>query len=285
MAFGRKTTPKPDKKPADPRAELVRALADSGQAVASACGTCGAVVAADDPQAEQTYVTAGRYPHTRQIRSWRYHGVCSRVASGPALLALVLDPGARPVVVTQAHADVARTLGVPLSYRELETAATTDRGTGRSRFQHVPKIELGELRAAVEKRHEELTVPVPHASGYPCGVCGRSHELVDAWSQFEGRPVCGACSKMVAQSAPRTPGNRRLAEYALDAARPSIPPNRDLNRFSIARDADSYRPLSPEERREPWAYTLALPEWPLTPEQTMAARLAELEKRLTGATA
>lgn len=284
MAFGRKTTPKPAKT-TDPRAELVHALADSGTAVASACGTCGATVATDDPQGEQTTRQAGAYPYTRQVRSWRYHGVCSRAVRGPELLALVLDPDARPVRVTQAHADVARTLGVPLAYRELEDSAATDAGRGRHRFKHVPKVELEELRAAVDKRRQELTVPVPHASGYPCGVCGRSHELVDAWGTFEGRPVCGPCSRMVKRSSPRIPGNQRLTEVALDAARPSIPPNRDLNRFSIARDADSYRPLSPEERREPWAYVAGLPEWPLTDEERMAARLAEVEARLAGVAA
>jgi hypothetical protein len=62
----------------------------------------------------------------------------------------------------------------------------------------------------VEKQHQELTVPVPHSSGYPCGICGRSHELVDAWGDFEGRPV------HTAGDPERAACPRRLEEYVRD---------------------------------------------------------------------
>lgn len=278
--FARKTkTTKPAQaKTPDPRAALVRALADAGEVVASACGTCGATVAKDDPEAEQTYREVGTWPYSRRVRSWRYHRACLYASSGPELLALALDPTARPVRVTQAHADVTEKIGAPLAYRELEKASSTDAGTGRRPFQHVPRAELEELRAAVEKRHQELTVPVPHSSGYPCAVCGRSHELVNAWGDYRGRPVCAECSRLIQRA--KAPFGRELEEYALEAARDLIPPRADTSRFPLAREMASYRPLSAGERREPWAYVTDLPEVPLTTEERLAARLAELESRL-----
>jgi hypothetical protein len=108
-------------KPTDPRADLVRLLSQNGDAVASACGVCGGTVAANDREAVQTTRQVGQYPYHRTVRSWRYHGVCAKAQSGAALLALVFDPDARPIRVTQAHYDVARSLGVPLAYRETET--------------------------------------------------------------------------------------------------------------------------------------------------------------------
>ncbi|MFI7071870.1 DNA-binding protein [Micromonospora sediminicola] len=275
----RKTKPFPAKKtapPLTPEAELMRALIDSGGPAPSACGTCGATVRTDDPEAEQTYRQVGTYPYTRRVRSWRYHRACLYASSGPELLALALDPTARPVRVTQAHADVVRRIGAPLAYRELEKASSTDAGRGRSPFQHVPRNELAELRAAVEKRHQELTVPVPHSSGWPCGVCGRSHELVDAWDQYQGRPVCAGCSRLIQRA--KAPFSGELWEYALEAAWDLIPARRQVSPFPLAREMASYRPLGAGERREPWAYVTDLPEVPLTTEERLAARLAELEK-------
>ncbi|SCG64025.1 DNA-binding protein [Micromonospora halophytica] len=283
--FARKTkTTKPAQaKTPDPRAALVRALADAGEVVASACGTCGATVAKDDPEAEQTYREVGTYPYTRQIRSWRYHRVCSYASSGPELLALALDPTARPVRVTQAHADVVQRIGAPLAYRELEKASSTDAGRGRSPFQHVPRAELAELRAAVLQRHCELTLPARHSSGWPCGVCGRSHELVDAWDQYQGRPVCAGCSRLIQRA--KAPFGRELEEYALEAARDLIPPRADTSRFPLAREMASYRPLGAGERREPWAYVTDLPEVPLTTEERLAELAKLVEARLAGVAA
>ncbi|GAB3081187.1 DNA-binding protein [Micromonospora schwarzwaldensis] len=276
--FARKTkTPRPAQaKTPDPRAALVHALADAGEVIASACGTCGATVAKDDPEAEQTYRQVGTWPYSRQVRSWRFHRVCSLSTGGAELLALALDPDARPVRVTRAHYDVSQQIGAPLAYRELEKASSTDAGRGRSPFQHIPRAELAELRAAVEERHRELTVPVPHSSGWPCAGCGRSHELADAWGTYQGRPVCAGCSQLIQRA--KIPGNRRVEEYALEAARDLIPARRQVNPFPLAREMASYRPLGPEERREPWAYVTDLPEVPLTTEERLAARLAELEK-------
>lgn len=276
MAFQQRK-PRPTKpiqaKTTDPRAELARAMLDAGQ-LDSACGVCGATVRADDPEAEQTTRQVGTYPYIRTVRSWRYHRVCYLAKGGPELLALALDPDARPIRVTQAHADVARRIGVPLAYRELETSSATDRG--KTAWRHVLRAELDELRAAVAKRHAELTEPVHHSSGWPCSVCGRSHELVDTWTEHRGRPACGECVKLIERAA--IPRNRTLEEYALDEARPSIPPRSDLRRFGLAHQAASYRPLTPDERREPWSYVADLPETPPTTEQLLAARLAELEK-------
>lgn len=267
--FRRKSTPAPS---ADPRAALIADLAQAGEVIASACGTCGATVRVNDPEAVQTWNEVGRYPYARKVRSWRYHGTCSRATSGPALVALLLDPDACPVRVTQAHADAARTLGAPLLYAELEDSAPEDSGRFRSMFQHVKRIERDELRAFVERRHTELTVPVPHPSGWPCGICGTSHELTDRWDQHNGRPVCGGCSQLIQRA--KIPGNQRLEEYARSAAWDLIPSRRVIDPFPLARDTASYRELGPEERREPWAYVADLPEVPPTPEE----RLAELEK-------
>ena len=262
----------------DPRVALVHALADAGTETPSACGTCGAAVRTDDLEAVQTYGQEGRYPYHRQVRSWRYHRACSMASDGPELLALVLDPDARPVRVTRAHADVARQLGAPLAYAELETSAPEDPGR-RNRFRHVSRNELAELRAAVERRHQELTEPAPHPDGRPCGICGTSHELADRWDTHDGWPVCDRCARMVAHT--RVPGNQRLEEFARSAAWNLIPPRRVINPFPLAWEMPGYVPLGAEERREPWAYVLDLPEIPPTPEE----RLAELESRLTGVTA
>lgn len=280
----RNTRTQPAKKATDPRADLVKALAESGTPVASACGMCGATVRTDDPEAVQAERNVGTWPYVRRVRSWRYHGVCELVArqGSPALLAFVLAPQARPIRVTQAHHDVAQKLGAPLTYRELEKASHTDRGTGRGPFQHVKRAELEELRAAVAQRHQELTVPVPHSSGYPCGVCGRSHELKDAWGEYQGRPVCGPCSSLIERA--KAPGNPELRDYAWESARAFLPP-RGVARFLLAREVSSYRPLGPGERREPWAYAADLPEVPLTDEERLAALLAEAEARLAGAAA
>jgi hypothetical protein len=284
MAFGRKTRPAPVKKTPDPRAELVRAMADAGEIVASACGACGATVRADDPEAVQDVRQVGNWPHARRTRGWRYHGTCSRARGGAALLALALDFHARPVRVTQAHHDVAQRLGVPLAYRELEKAASTDAGRGRSPFRHIPGAELTELRAAVEKRHQELTVPVVHVSGWPCAVCGRSHELSDAWGTYQDRPVCAACSGLIGRA--RIPGNERLETYAwraaLEVARDRFPA-RGVARFQLAREVPGYRRHDSEMStpREPWSYVADLPER----QPTDLERLAELERRLTGAAA
>ncbi|AGL20940.1 hypothetical protein [Actinoplanes sp. N902-109] len=285
-----KTNRPPLAKPTDPRADLVRLLSQSGDAVASACGTCGGQVRTDDPEAVQTTGQVGKYPYHRTVRSWRYHGVCHRVGQGPALLALVLDPDARPLRVTQAHADVARSLGVPLTYREKEGASSSDRG--RVPWRHVPRAELEELRAAVEKRHEELTVPVPHPSGWPCAVCGRSHELADAWGQFQGRPVCGACSTLVKLS--QIPENRPLWQMARDAmfaeAESLLPARAITWPLPLAQDMPGYsrhacKVPTDAPLIEPWAYVVNLPEAPLTDEERQEARLAELERRLAEATA
>lgn len=276
-------TPAPAKTP-DPRAELVRALADAGEVVASACGTCGATARADDPEAIQEWRQLGTYPYTRKVRGWRYHRVCSRATGGAELLALALDPSARPVRVTQAHYDVAQKLGAPLAYRELEKASSTDAGRGRSPFQHVKRAELDELRAAVAQRHQELTVPVPHSSGRPCGVCGRSHDLVDSWGEFQGRPVCAACSRLIERA--KAPGNPDLREYAEQAAR-SFLPLRGVVQFLLASELPSYGRHDCKVSGElaPWAYVADLPEVPLSDEERLAALLAEAETRLTGAAA
>ena len=278
--FARKTkTPKPAQaKTTDPPAALVHALADAGEVIASACGTCGATVAKDDPEAEQTYRQVGTWPYSRQVRSWRFHRVCSLSTGGAELLALALDPDARPVRVTQAHADVVQRIGAPLAYRELEKASSTDAGRGRRPFQHVPGAELAELRAAVEKRHLELTVPVPHSSGWPCGVCGRSHELADAWDQYQGRPVCAGCSQLIQRAGCEF--NPLLTDLAFQRARDLIPARRQVSPFPLAREMASYRPLGPGERREPWTYVTDLPEVPLTQEERLAELLAEAEKKL-----
>ncbi|MEU4237922.1 DNA-binding protein [Actinoplanes sp. NPDC026619] len=287
----RKTTKtRPQAKTTDPRADLVRLLAQGGQAVASACGTCGGQVRTDDPEAVQTTRQVGQFPYHRTVRSWRYHGVCHQAGSGAALLALALDPDARPVRVTQAHADVARTLGVPLAYQEQETASPADRG--RAHWRHIPRAELAELSAAVDQRHRELTVPVPHASGWPCAVCGRSHELVDAWRQHQGRPVCGACSTLVERS--QIPGNRHLWQMARDLmlaeARDILPARAITWPLPLAQDMPSYsrhdcKVTAEAPERQPWAYVADLPETPLTDEERQEARLDELERRLAGVTA
>ncbi|MEV7268336.1 helix-turn-helix domain-containing protein [Micromonospora aurantiaca] len=283
--FTRKTkTPRPAQaKTPDPRAALVHELANAGQVIASACGTCGATVAKDDPEAEQTHREVGTWPYSRRVRSWRYHRACSLAQVGPELLALALDPDARPVRVTQAHYDVAQQIGAPLAYRELEKASSTDAGRGRRPFQHVPRGELEELRAAVEKRHQELTIPVPHSSGWPCAGCGRSHELVEAWGQYQGRPVCAGCSQLIQRA--KIPGNRRVEEYALEAARDLIPARRQVSPFPLAREMASYRPLGAGERREPWAYVVDLPEVPLTTEERLAELAELMEARLAGVAA
>ena len=288
----RNATKTPTKKPKDPRAELVNALAEDGTAVASACGTCGATVATDDPEGVQTYAVRWVGNVKVQRRSWRYHRVCHLAAQrGPVLLALMLNPAERPIQVTQAHADVAERIGVPLRYEEIEGTKPSDAGTRYpfGRIGRGGRGELDERRAAVAQRHQELTVPVAHESGYPCAVCGRSHDLKDAWGMFEGRPVCGACHSMVKRSSPRMPGNRRLAEYAWDAmlaeGRHFLAPRADLNKFALAREMASYRPIGLEDRREPWAYVADLPERRLTDEERLAALLAEAESRLAGAAA
>jgi hypothetical protein len=275
-------------KTTDPRAALARALIDAGEVIPSACGTCGATVRADDPEAVQTTRQIGKYPFQRTVRSWRYHGVCYQAMSGPRLLALLLDPVARPLRVTQAHADVTQQLGAPLAYQELEKASSTDMGRGRSPFEHVKRPELAELRAAVDQRHRELTVPVPHASGWPCAVCGRSHELVDAWGQHKGRPVCATCSELVQRS--QIPGNRPLWQMARDLvlteARHLLPARADTWPLPLAQDMPGYCKVSAQTPElAPWAYVADLPEAPLTDEERQEARLAELERRLAGVTA
>jgi len=302
MVFPRKPRPT-QTTPTDPRADLVRMLAQGGKAVASACGTCGATVREDDPEAVQTTVEVmrrrrGLMPYAEDVRSWRYHGVCFAALGrsgkvgdrgGPAaLLALALDPAARLIRVTQAHYDVAQRLGAPLAYSEKEDSSSTDRG--RAAWRHIPRAELAELRAAVEQRHQELTVPVPHESGWPCQVCGRSHDLRDAWDRHKDRPLCGACSKLVERSS--ISGNPRLEAYAFEEARDLIPPRCDsvtwgvLGReLPLARDMPGYSrhdfKVSAEvPERAPWAYVADLPEMPLSEEERQEARLAELEKRL-----
>jgi hypothetical protein len=109
-------------------------------------------------------------------------------------------------------------------------------------------------------------------------VCGRSHELIDAWTEYQGRPACGECSRLIERA--KVPGNRSLSDLAHQCAARLIPERADVSRFGLARDMPSYRPLSGQERREPWSYVIDLPPAPLTPDE----RLAELEKRLVGVT-
>jgi hypothetical protein len=281
------------------RAGLARALDEAGEIVASACGTCGANVRADDPEAEQTYAEIGRtWPYVRKVRSWRYHRVCFAARGrsgrpgdrgGPAmLLALALDPAARPVRATQAHYDVARRLGVPFEYHELEDSSSADNGRGRRPFHHVKRAEMEELREAVARRHQELTVPVPHPSGWPCAVCGRSHELVDAWGKLRDLPVCGTCAELVKRS--EIPGNlplwRSARDIVLAEASHLVPARATTWELPLAKDMPGYSKVSPAApAAPPWAYVADLPEVPLTEEEALAQRMSELERRLAEATA
>lgn len=274
--------PEPRRPEVDPRTALFNTLVKAGEELASACGVCGATVAKHDPEAVQTWRERGTYPHTEKVRSWRYHGLCAKATNGPQALALLLAHPEVPqlLVVGQAHADVARRLGGPLLYSEREKSAPSDRG--RVAWKHVPRVELEELRAAVERRRRELAEPVHSPSGLPCAVCGVSHELLDKWGKHRGRPVCAACMRWVGYAT--TPGNDPLEVYAarVAIAADAIPPRREVNPFPLASSAPDYRPLMHGERRKPWAYlsdTRVLPVTPPTPEE----RLAELEARLGAA--
>ncbi len=269
MAF-RRHSPRPPR--GQERAALMEALAEANIPTPSACGHCGATVAADDPDAEQTWrpVAFGAPYIVKNARSWRYHRSCL-AAPGVLLARLLGQPPSR------AHAEVAREHPVPL-YQELPRSTPADRGTSKP-WAHLTREALQDLALRVERRHRELTVPVPHESGWPCAVCGRSHELVDDWTDdgYKGLPTCGECSKLV--RAAKISGNSPLEHSARAAAWNLIPPRRVVDPFPLACQMPSYARVAEGERRDPWAYVVDLPPVPPTPEE----RLAQLEARLAGA--
>lgn len=266
MAIRRKS-PTPVR-PGQERAALVQALAGAKVPAPSACGHCGATVAADDPDAEQTYYRPPNWPVREQERSWRYHRGCL-VAPGVLLARLLGETPGR------VHAEVARDHPVQ-RYQDLPRSAPADRGT-RKPWEHLTKRDLQALAMRVERRYQELTVPVPHESRWPCAVCGCSHELADDWTDtYKGRPTCGQCSKMVAAS--KISGNSPLEHSARAAAWDLIPPRRVVDPFPLACEMPSYGRMAEGERRDPWAYVVDLPPLPPTAEE----RLAELEARLVG---
>jgi hypothetical protein len=84
------------------------------------------------------------------------------------------------------------------------------------------------------------------------------------------------------------PENRRLEDMAREAAygaaRHLFPPRASVYPFPLAKDMPSYsrhdcKVSGEAPERTPWAYVADLPEVPLTDEERMAARLAELERR------
>ncbi|MEE3918792.1 DNA-binding protein [Micromonospora sp. BRA006-A] len=275
--FARKTkTPKPAQaKTTDPRAALVHALADAGEVIASACGTCGATVAKDDPEAEQTYRQVGTWPYPGRsapgastgcapVHRW---GRAPGAGAGPRRAPGPGHPGSRGC-----GPEDRRALGVPGAGKPRPPTRA-----GASPVPARPRAELAELRAAVEKRHLELTVPVPHSSGWPCGVCGRSHELADAWDQYQGRPVCAGCSQLIQRAGCEF--NPLLTDLAFQRARPDprAPPGEPVP--AGARDG-----LVPAARSRGAARALDVrdrpPEVPLTQEERLAELLAEAEKKL-----
>lgn len=237
------------------------------RSVASACGQCGQTVAANDPIARQTWATPPNWPYQERTRSWRYHSAC--LVTPAATLARLLGEKAG-----RAHLEVARDWPVP-SYQNLPRSGPEDRGRPVA-WAHVDKRARQELAARVERRNRELTEPVPHPSGYPCSICGTSHDLVGNWEEHQGRPVCSDCQRMIRSS--KISGNLPLTHRARAAAWHLIPPGRVIDPFPLARDMPGYGQLAERERRNPWSYVTDLPLVPPTVEE----KLAELEARVAG---
>lgn len=257
----RKHFPRPPR--GQERAALMEALAEAKIPTPSACGHCGATVAADDPDAEQTWRAAGfGGPYLlKNARSWRYHKSCL-AAPGVLLARLLGQPPSR------AHAEVARDYPVQ-RYQDLPRSTPADRGAPKP-WAHLTRKDLRDLAMRVERRRQELTVPVPHESRWPCAICGRSHELADDWTDaYKGRPTCGRCSKLVRAS--RISGNSPLEHSARAAAWDLIPPRRVVDPFPLACEMPFYARVAEGERRDPWAYVVDLPPVPPTAEERLAA--------------
>lgn len=260
------------------RAELARSI---GRVPATACGVCGATVAADDTSAVQTrtgmYDRAGRGPFKPEP-SWRYHGVCDRIRRmlepdrSLAMLAHLVEPDARPVRLDDAVYAAAAELGAPVAYIESERAASTDRGR-REPWEHVP---VTERRALIERVGALRREAAAELSRWPCAVCGRAPFDAQPGATargLRGRPTCGECAALARQAGLRkdlkTVPVHRVTEAAYPLAAALVPDGYQwAGGFALAYQRDDYGPT--DTGREPWAF-LDVEPVPLAPEERLAA--------------